>query len=304
MTTTALGIMQSAAGVGLDPITHRRIIKSKWENVGVVTGLEVSGRSDLRYNVAAGVAVVSRSDTDGYAEAYWEGGQTPAVSAGDPSNPRVDSIWIKANDIQQGDEDNFVVIGVTQGTPSSSPVAPTLPVGCVCIAKRRVPAGATSTSSSQLFEDREFAIPYGASLGLLAEYHDKTDVVESAKPLTVVTRYNQKVTLPTRRLIELDLLVCAFSSDDSDHSNLYTSFVMDGNVIANAGGETRLDADSAQTFQRTHVLEVPSGTHTFGAAFAYSRVAPHYRYGSYAQYGNVNLSFPGRVFRIWDRGVS
>ena len=55
--TTALGVAPDSTGRGVDPPTHRRIIKAHWENVGVVCGLDVTGRTDLRYNVAAGVAV-------------------------------------------------------------------------------------------------------------------------------------------------------------------------------------------------------------------------------------------------------
>lgn len=301
MATTALGIMQDSAGNGVDPHTHRKIIQARWSNPGVITGLSVTGGSGLTYIVSAGCAVVTRGESDGYAEAYFEGGSTPSVSAGDPSNPRVDLVWIKANDIQQGDDDNRVHVGVTSGTPSASPVAPSAPAGCLPIASMLVPAGATSTASAQMDSERDYAIPYGSSLGLLVEYHDTADAEETLSTKKTAMRYQQSVYLPTARLVELDLTVCAFSSGTGDdYSNLYTSFAVDGEYIANAGGEVKLDTQTAMTFQRTHVMEVEAGNHTFAAVFGYSQHKPHYRYGSYG----ANMSYPGRVFRIWDRGVA
>lgn len=120
MATTALGIAPDSSGAGVTPLTHRQIIRAHWANTGIVSGLDVSGRGDLTYSVGAGMAVCSRGDADGYTEAYWAGGQTPAVSA-TGSQPRIDCIWIRANDPTQGDADNHVVIGVTQGNASATP---------------------------------------------------------------------------------------------------------------------------------------------------------------------------------------
>lgn len=305
MATTAFGIAQASNGEGTDPLTLRRIIGSKWANAGIICGLDVTGRSDLTYSVAAGCAVVSRSETDGCSEAYWEGGQTPAVSAGDPANPRVDVVWIKANDKQQGDDDNRVHVGVTEGTPSPSPSAPSAPAGCTVLAEYIMPANATSTSSAVLNSERGYAIPYGASLGLLAEHHDTTSGVETAAPSTPVIRYNQQVFLPTDRLIELELMVCARSSGTGDeHSNLHLTFAMDGDIIENAGGEFYLTTTTLETVERRHIMKVDAGYHTFGAVFISASKTlpkPYYQYGPYWDYGT---SYPGRIFRVWDRGVA
>lgn len=302
---TALGIAQLEDGTGTDPLTLRRIIQGRWANPGIVCGLEVAGGTGLTYSVSAGCAVTCRAETDGCCEAYFPGGATPAVAAGDPSSPRVDLVWLKSNDPQQGDADNTVVVGVTSGSPSPSPVAPDAPAGCLPLASMLVPAGATSTGSAQPTAQREYAIPYGASLGLLAEYHDTTSGRETAAPSTPAIRYNQQVTLPTDRLVELELMVCARSSGTGDeHSNLHLTFWMDGEVVENAGGETRLTPDTLETIERRHVLPVTAGTHTFAAVFisaGKTLPVPYYQYGPYWDYGT---SYPGRIFRIWDRGVA
>ena len=94
MSTVALGIAPNTSNIGVTPLVHRRILGAQFANCGIIDGLNVTGRNDLRYNVGAGVAVCSRGDSDGKTIAYHEGGQTPAVSAGDPSNPRIDIVWI------------------------------------------------------------------------------------------------------------------------------------------------------------------------------------------------------------------
>ena len=48
MSTTALGISPNANGIGVTPLAHRRILGAQWANTGLVDGLNVAGRSDLR----------------------------------------------------------------------------------------------------------------------------------------------------------------------------------------------------------------------------------------------------------------
>ena len=177
MSTTALGISPNVNGIGVTPLAHRRILGAQWANTGLVDGLNVTGRSDLRYNVSAGVAVCSRGDADGKTLAYFEGGQTGAVSAGDPSNPRIDIVWICAhNQMEYKDADNFVVVGVTQGTPGANLPEPTIPAGCTMLRKMKMPAGATSTAAAVQMWSADYAIPYGASLGKIGENWDRRDM--------------------------------------------------------------------------------------------------------------------------------
>ncbi|NMN02791.1 hypothetical protein [Bifidobacterium panos] len=229
--TTALGIAPDSAGKGVDPLTHRKVLQSHWASVGIVTGLGVSGRSDLKYNVAAGVAVCSRGSADGYTEAYFGGGATAAVSAGDPSNPRVDRIWIKARDLTQGDADNQVVIGVTQGTPSASPVAPSTPAGCVRLLDMTLPAGATSTQKATPPHSADYAIPYGVSVGVLAtaNVNQQYEIPEDKQ---WKKRVSVRFTVQTDRTVNIKWK--ARASCGSDNSNMASYFVqlrVDGSVI-------------------------------------------------------------------------
>lgn len=313
MATTALGIMQDASGNGVDPHTHRKCIQARWGNVGIVTGLAVTGRSDLKYNVAAGVAVTSRSSSDGYCEAYWEGGQTPAVAAGNASNPRIDLVWIKANDLQQGDDDNRVHVGVTSGTPSASPKAPACPAGCTPIAYMKLPANATSTSGAQASGSRPFATPYGATLGRIGYYHDTSKGNVDTKLRAKSTRYSRSVNLPTDRVVELVFTASAYCSGDADddNSSWYVAFVMDGDEIAYSGGEFYLNTQTCQTVQKRFIIEVPAGSHSFAVVTAWTsgEACPAVRSGSYSSQDpsastSFSGTFPGRIFEIWDRGIA
>lgn len=313
MATTALGIMQTSDGAGVDPLTHRRIIKARWSNPGIISGLAVTGGSGLTYNVASGNAVLSRSSSDGYTEAYWEGGATPAVSTGDPSNPRIDTVWLKANDAQQGDPDNRVHVGVTQGTPSSSPVAPAAPSGCTAIATMMLPAGATSTSAAQQTSERSYAIPYGATLGLLASYRDTTNgVIDSVKQQRA-TRCAVQVNLPTNRILDLRFIASVSSSGDygsSDYTNWYVSFALDGTEVEYSGGEMLLSNLTCETHERTVTIDVTKGVHTIAVytAWVSGTDAPLVRAGQYSDIGGSAAGFPGTFpglkLEVWDRGVS
>lgn len=313
MATTALGIMQASDGAGVDPLTHRRIIKSHWANTGIVSGLEVTGGSGLTYNVSAGNAVLSRSNSDGYTEAYWEGGTTDAVSTGDPSNPRIDTVWLKAYDAQQGDPDNRVHVGVTQGTPSSSPVAPSAPSGCLAIARMRMPAGATSTSSAQQTTARDYAIPYGSTLGLLASYRDTANGAFDTTRMSKSFRCSVQVTVPTDRLLELRFTASVASGGDygsDDYTNWYHAFALDGTEVQYSGGEVYLNNTTCETYTWTHVVEVAAGVHSVAAVTAWvsGTDAPIRRAGTYVSQGGsatgFSGTFPGLLLEVWDRGVA
>lgn len=311
MATTALGIAQASNGDGVDPITHRRIIGSKWANTGIICGLDVTGRSDLTYSVAAGCAVVSRSEADGSCEAYWEGGQTPAVSAGDPANPRIDVVWIKANDLQQGDDDNRVHVGVTEGTPSPSPSAPSAPAGCTVLAEYIMPANATSTSSAVLNSERGYAIPYGSTLGLLGFAQDTRDYIKQ-NDNSYSRAANVTFTVPTDRLIELEMRICIgackpdgmLGGDWLNYSigSFYVKCTASDDPLDNVdGGSMQVTCFRSNTiYELRPVMEVPAGTHQAYLSFRFSPEGNP----AHVAYDAENYKFPGCTMRVWDRGVA
>ena len=304
---TALGVSVDDAGNGVTPLVHRLIIGSYFMNNGVVDGLQVTGRSDLKYGVSAGMAVTQRAASDGRMLAYWPGGTTEtAVDAGDPSNPRIDVVWIRANNSPEysGDADNQVHVGVTQGTPAASPVRPTVPQGCTPIAWRLMPAGATSTQSATSQGSVDYAIPYGANLGRLAEHWWKQDY--QGTPDLKKNFYEQQVSfiVPTDRLCDFDFKVSLSAAGVAWESTAKRTewsfcFQLDNQDIPHSGGNF-VAYGAWQTFQIIHTSEVAAGRHTARLrCWLQNGVVPHFHYtGS----ENDGRQWVGRRFQIFDRG--
>lgn len=304
--TTALGVQPDSNGNGVTPEVHRQIIAAQWHNAGIIDGLGVTGRGDLRYNVVAGVAVCSKGTADGKTLAYWPGGQTSAVSAGDASNPRIDLVWITAHNPKVGDADNSVVVGVTQGTPAANPVAPRLPAGCTLLRSMRVPANATATSSATPVDSINYAIPYGASLGLLA-YDDQSKInqVMNDGGKRVPHLLNRRtITLPTDRLVELDWSGCVSDGETGGAGwiSLMHWFKVDGKDIPYAAVELHVQFTWEQ-FQHRHVMTLAAGTHTIESWYEWRNgnwgVSWHY-----GDDGGQHGGYPGSILAVWDRGVA
>ena len=305
--STALGVSVDENDNGVTPLTHRLIIGSYFQNNGVVDGLVVSGRNDLKYAVASGLAVVQRAPSDGRMLAYWGGGATEdTVNAGDPSNPRIDVIWIKANNKPEypTDSDNQVHVGVTQGVPSANPVKPSVPQGCVPIAWRLMPAGATSTQSATLYASVDYAIPYGSNLGRLAEHWWKKDYAGGADIKHM--HYEQQVSfiVPTDRLCDFDFKVSLSANgvpweSTAKRTEWSFCFQLDNQDIPHSGGNF-VAHGAWQTFQVIHTSEVPAGRHTARLrCWLQNGVAPYFHYTGDDSLGR---QWVGRRFQIFDRG--
>jgi hypothetical protein len=227
--TTALGVAPDANGMGLDPLTHRLLIKQHWNNTGVVMGLTVSGRGDLRYQVSAGAAICSMSAADGYTEAYWNGGQTEnTVAAGDSTYSRIDVVYMLSN---TGTTDNTVHVMVVQGTPSASPVAPSLPAGAQPLAYRLMPANGSTTNSATPYGNIDYAIPYSASLDRIGYQENTGSQTQDWRPdlwwsqAALTTQY-----LPMDRSATVRFVYRASSADEA-LSSFYARLKVDGQVM-------------------------------------------------------------------------
>ena len=254
--SVAFGV-QNQGSVGTTAADLRKIIQYKWAAPGIVGGLKVTGRSNLAYNVAEGMAITSRGASDGCAEAFWPGGQTAAVSANTGSSPRLDAIWITSHDATQGDSDNLVAVGVTQGTPAATPAPPAIPTTATLLALMLVPAGATKTSSASAYALGASAIPYGSSLGVLV---DQTDTANRAVlPASEYVYAQGTFTLPTRRQVDIKQTYtwrCTAGADGS----AYTSIYVDGAQVSACEVRAEPSLATSQYLETSVVLE--AGTHT------------------------------------------
>lgn len=303
--TTALGIAQTADGTGLDPLTHRRLIQALWQNTGIIGGLAVTGRPDLSYQVAAGAAILSRSNADGYVEAYYGGGTTAAVRAGDGANPRIDTVYIVAHDALQGDADNQVSVGAVSGAAAASPQAPDLShiPGALPLANMLVPAGASSTQSATAASVVKYAVPYGAALGLLGEHIQPQNEPGDSRPNMVYDEQRIAFTLPTARIIRLvfQANISTEKQDDNARGGWYMTFMVDGRPLPNAGTEFDLTRTWAGKYwEFTTVLD--AGSHV-------AQIRSHKTWGDtpyfhYTQDNGGTDQFVGRVFRVYDEGIA
>lgn len=254
--SVAFGV-RNVGQVGTTDVALRKILGSLYPSAGIVAGCRVTGRSNLAYNVAEGVAVCRRGTTDGSTLAWVQAGTTPTVSANSGSNPRLDAIWVTAHDVTQGDSDNLVTLGVTQGTPAATPSVPDIPTGATLLAVMQMPAGATKTSSASAYSVGAGAIPYGSSLGVFVDQTDKAN--RSVLPASEYVYAQGTFTLPTRRQIDIKQTFtwrCTAGADGS----AYTSVFVDGAQVSACEVRAEPSLATSQYLETSVVLE--AGTHT------------------------------------------
>ena len=298
MSNTAYGVRQTDAGLGTTVNEMRHILAAQWESTGVVSGLAVTGGTTLSYAVASGVAVCSKGDSDGKTLAYFSGGSTPTVSANSSGNPRIDAIWITSHDLDQGDADNLVTLGVTQGTAAATPTAPTVPTYATLLAAMLVPAGATTTANATQAASIGYAIPYGASLGVLHDYRSTFDG-EADTSATWYTEDSATLYLPTDRLLEFRYARCMSSDDSSNLGSIMVEFFQDGAAFVQS---EMLASTKWETHEFSFVKTVTAGNHAFGVQNRHQAGGGiTYRYAAGSDRGISPLN--GMTFQIIDRGV-
>lgn len=298
MANVAFGVRQTANGIGTTDTDIRHMLAQKWLNKGIVGGLQVSGGSTMAYNVSAGMAICSRGASDGFTEAYWSGGATPTVEANSSSNPRIDVVWITAHDMSQGDTDNLVTIGVTKGTAAASPSAPTIPTYATEVARMLLPGGSTTTKNATVNASRPFSIPYGASLGILADIRDKTSEVVSVENPSWKTRASATVVLSSDRMLEVSYARTATTHDFSKVGSIVVDIVIDG--VSLATSEIAFSG-AWETKEFREIIKVDAGTHTIVVRDGWHEGAAIDFIASKSGYATANV---GMRVLVVDRGVA
>lgn len=314
MATTALGIRPDGDNQGLTPITHRHIISAQWASDGIVQGLGVSGTGDLTYQVGAGTAVIQPDGQKGEAVLAWfPGGKTAPVAAGNAGLPRYDIVWLRAHDLDKGDSDNHVVVGVTQGTPAADPDMPLgqVPSDVVRLTAMYVPAGMTQTKSCSSDGAERYAMPYGASRGCIARnvrnYEGPANMSDGGKDYF---EQDTSFYLPTDRLVELRYTATAAAcrhdnpkkptEDATQMACWYVGFQVDGKDVQGGGGQFQV----SRAWQQVHLnalVELQAGWHTV-------RTRNHrVTWGEnvyFICHSDGKENYPGRTLEVWDRGVN
>jgi hypothetical protein len=114
-----------------------------------------NGTPNMSVNVASGwAAIVSSVTNGGVYVAYNDGTTNLAITAANPSLPRVDRVVVTVNDAFYSGSLNNVVFSVIAGTPAASPTAPATPNNSISLATIAVGAGVTSIVSGNITDTR------------------------------------------------------------------------------------------------------------------------------------------------------
>lgn len=323
---SALGTPPDAQGNGVSAHAHRRIMRYHWANPGIVgqdsydLSLHVSGRTDLQYDVTRGLCVIPRDESwaEGFYEAYVDKTTVGPVSAGDPTHPRIDVIWIRANDLVFSDRPegtgsdghplpttNRIEVGVTQGTPAASPTEPAVPDRAWRLGAMLVPAGATSTASATQYGDIDYAMPYGAEMGIIARVAENKDLQASSNPPYKNPILNHTAYFPTDRNILLHAYICVSTpgktSAGTTRGVAAVQFYVDGQKYTTRKVEY---TEAWVTYELTASVQVSAGRHTFGIAMYNEQgggYVTHYSNNDPDDRGNL---YVGRVLVIKDEGLA
>ena len=222
-------------------------------------------------------------------------------------------IWLRAHDLDKGDADNQVVLGVTQGTPAADPDVPLdqVPSDVVRLAAMLVPAGMTQTKSCSTDGAERYAMPYGASKGLIARnvrnYEGPANMGDGGKDYF---EQDTSFYLPTDRLVELRYTATAAAcrhdnpkkptEDATQMACWYVGFQVDGQDVSGGGGQFQV----SRAWQQVHLnalVELQAGWHTV-------RTRNHrVTWGEnvyFICHSDGKENYPGRTLEVWDRGVN
>jgi hypothetical protein len=292
--------VERANDKGFDTASARKINAAEY-SVGVLRGCKISTSSTNRtYKVSRGsdpasIAVGSATAADGAVIfPVPDGLTTGAVAAGDPTNPRIDSVFAVQHDAAAGDADNQVVLVAVSGTPAASPTPPAAPAGiAVKLASFTVPKSASTTSQATPYGNVDFSVPYGASLGVLWSWTDTFNGVANQDPLILGLT---SLYFPTDRNVDMEIMPNVSGENGATGTCAY-GFQLDGNEFVSF--EIGYDVNWQTRYVKIPV-KVTSGLHTF--AFrrwwrAGAKFVQHYGLQS-------DLIFPGTIFQVVDKGVA
>lgn len=295
MANVALGVRDSG-GVGTTPLDLRSVIAGIFPRTGVVSGCKVSGGSALAYSVAAGVAVCSKGSGDGCTLAAVSAGSTPTVDANPSGYDRIDAVWVTSHDVDQGDADNLVTLGVTQGTAAASPTRPAAPTYATVLAWMRVPAGATTLANATVEAAGDVAAPAGGSLGLLGEASlNGSRDVSTGGSWTDYYTCAAGVTVPSRHLVRADYHATLRTAGDA-WTGTIMYLTLDGTEVKGSRRICHLPTGVEETFSGSCGLEVPAGTHSVELHLTY--------FGGGWDLHIVDDGTGGAALSVWDEGAA
>lgn len=157
--TLVAALLASAGSTGTTGIAARPGVRP-----GVGAPLFVQAASGMNITVNNGLAFVQGTAAldAGIYPVCLDTTTTLTVSTADPTNPRIDNVCLTILD--NGDATSTFVVQIQAGTPASSPVAPTLPGNSLLLATIQVNASATSITTGNITDQRQFTVTQGGIL--------------------------------------------------------------------------------------------------------------------------------------------
>lgn len=296
MANVALGIRNDGAD-GTTPLALRLALAALFPQAGILSGLGVRGSSSLAYSVASGVAVCTRGAGDGSTLATVAAGSTPAVAANGTGYPRIDAVWVAAHDKDQGDADNHVTLGVTQGTAAASPARPSVPTYATVLAYMRLPAGATTTAQATVEARGDVASASGGTLGLLGEAALNADrEVSTGGSWSDFYTVAVTVTVPSRHLVRVDYrATLSAPGSNVGWTRVRPYLTVDGAEVKGSRRKWPAWTGPELTHSSSCATELPAGTHTVELHLAYD--------GGDWGLSIVDGGTGGAALSVWDEGA-
>lgn len=263
------------------PVDLQRIVGAQFVANGILSGLDVVGTSSMTYQVSAGAAFMWKSSSSRLGMLVPVEATTISAPDAPATGSRVDTIYVN------GDGQ----VGRVTGTAIPSGIA---------IARFNVPAGVTSTSGAQLRIDRDWAIPYGASLGRLHRFHDPANGVwGNVAPMKLG---DGQFELPSDRLVDFRLTWTASAEPagtDQRTWGVARWFVyVEGPTTARFSTNWHYQGIHPRTEYMTQTIPLQQGT--YRTWYVQERMGgARFRHHSGGPDGWL-----GNRFEVWDGGVS
>jgi hypothetical protein len=163
---------------GSHPAENDRLTtQALWATTGIIApaSLAITANSPAAMNVYVAdgwAAIVGTTQADmGTYVAYNDASVLLTITAANPTNPRIDLVCMTVNDSYYSGVADNVVFQVVAGTPSATPVAPSLPANSISLATVYVAAGALSITSGNITDTRVSVttnLPIGDITGVTA----------------------------------------------------------------------------------------------------------------------------------------
>ena len=142
--------------------------------------------------------------------AYNDANLTLTIAASNPTNPRIDAVYIQIQDSFYSGATNTAVAAVATGTPAVSPAAPAIPANSILIAYVAVAANATSivtanitsqTSLASLLQQQQFLGEAQSASSTTIPSTSGTNVADANAPVTFTLTQTTRVRIHVRTLL-------------------------------------------------------------------------------------------------------